>query len=63
MVQNEINNLGFLTGEGQTKMSKVNMSDIAYDEGGYNKLINCPVAVNHHTNLKCVFIWTSNRLY
>lgn len=27
MVQNEINNLGFLTGEAKTKMSKVNVQD------------------------------------
>lgn len=33
MVQNEINNLGFLTGEGKTKMSKVNIMDIKYGEG------------------------------
>ncbi len=33
MVQNEINNLGFLTGEGKTKMSKVNIKDITFDMG------------------------------
>lgn len=33
MVQNEINNLGFLTGEGKAKMSKVNIIDISCDMG------------------------------
>lgn len=31
MVQNEINNLGFLTGEGKTKMSKVKMGMWVFD--------------------------------
>lgn len=31
MVQNEINNLGFLTGQGKAKMSKVNEMDITFD--------------------------------
>lgn len=31
MVQNEINNLGFLTGEGKTKMSKVKMGIWFFD--------------------------------
>lgn len=30
MVQNEINNLGFLTGEAKTKMSKVNRMAVAF---------------------------------
>lgn len=30
VVQNEINNLGFLTGEGKTKMSKVKLCDQLY---------------------------------
>lgn len=35
VVQNEINNLGFLTGEGQTKMSKVKLWDYVYYVGKY----------------------------
>lgn len=31
VVQNEINNLGFLTGEGKTKMSKVKMGMWVFD--------------------------------
>ena len=42
VVQNEINNLGFLTGEGQTKMSKVNITEIAYNVGGYDILRQKP---------------------
>lgn len=34
VVQNEINNLGFLTGEGKTKMSKVKIWDNPQDVGG-----------------------------
>lgn len=34
VVQNEINNLGFLTGEAKTKMSKVNRREYAF--GVYN---------------------------
>lgn len=32
MVQNEINNLGFLTGEGKTKMSKVKMEKLSFSQ-------------------------------
>lgn len=40
MVQNEINNLGFLTGEAKTKMSKVNdiIHDITFGVNEYNIL-------------------------